>query len=161
MSLTNLNRWIKASYIMELRKRLTNADVFVEGQDRATSKRDSHFEVRIDGPYTDPCGGRGEYRSYVEVNILVSATRDEQDIYRVDNLKGVAAEALNKDFCIYKVGNVGKNADDDESLVGIMKLLPLDRIKVSDFGMIDSNTEVYQAVAEAHYEMYFTLTPPR
>ena len=144
---------------MELRKRLTNADVFVEGQDRSSSTRNSHFEIRLDGPYTDPCGSRGEYRSYVEVNILVSSTRDESDIYRVDNMKGVAAEALNKDFCIYKVGNVGKNEQDDESLVGIMKLLPVERIKVSDFGMIDSNTEVYQAVAEAHYEMYFQHQP--
>lgn len=143
---------------MELRKRLTNADVFIEGQDRSTSTRTSHFEVRVDGPYSDPCGSRGEYRSYVEVNILINCTRDESDIYRVDNMKGVAAQALNKDFCIYKVGNVGKNEQDDESLVGIMKLLAAERIKVSDFGMIDSNTEVYQAVAEAHYEMYFTLT---
>lgn len=88
----------------------------------------------------------------------MNATRDEADIYRVDNMKGVAAEALNADFCVYKVGNVGKDEQDDETLVGIMKLLPVERIKVSDFGMIDANTEVYQAVAEAHYEMYYTLT---
>lgn len=156
MSLTNLTRWIKASYAQEIRKKLKGADLFIEGDDKVRPKS-KHFELRIDGPYTTPCGTKGEYKAYIEVNILINGTRDEENRYAFDNLKGAAAEVLNTDFCIYRTGNVGKAEEDDESLVGVMKLIPFDSIKTSDFGMIDPNTEVYQAVTEAHYEMYFSL----
>jgi hypothetical protein len=157
MSLTNLNRWIKASYVQMLRKVLLGAPLFVEGDDRQTSKAPDHFELRIDGPYTDPCGTQGEYKSFIEVNILVNVSRNEKNRYHFDNLKGAMAEALRRDFCIYRTGNVGKLAEDDESLVGVMRLIPSESIKISDFGMIDPATEVYQSVCEAHYEMYFSL----
>lgn len=157
MNLINLNRWIKASYVQVIRKQLAGAPLFVEGEDRLTSKEPAHYELRIDGPYTKPCGGRGEFKAYVEVNLLVTATRDEKNRYAFDNLKGQMANVLNQDFCIIRTGNVGIAEEDDESLVGVMQLLPVEQIKTSDFGMIDTNTEVYQAVVEAHYEMYFSL----
>lgn len=157
MNLTNLNRWIKASYVQVIRKQLKGAKLFVEGEDRLTNKEADHYELRIDGPYTKPCGTKGEYKAYIEVNLLVTMTRNEQNRYAFDNLKGQMANVLNQDFCILKTGNVGIAEEDDESLVGVMQLLPVEQIKTSDFGMIDTNTEVYQAVVEAHYEMYFSL----
>lgn len=157
MSLTNLNRWIKASYVQEIRKRLIGATLYVEGDDRKTSELAEHFEFRLDGPYTTPCGSKTEYKAFIEVNILLTMARNEANRYQFDNLKGAMAEALNRDFCIYRTGNVGTNELDDESLVGIMKLIPYESIKTSDFGNIDTNTEIYQAVTEAHYEMYFSL----
>lgn len=156
-SIENLKRWIVASFWTELKSRLTGAPLFVEGDDRLTNRSANFFELRIDGPYTKPYGSKGEYCSYIEVNILATSTRDEGNRYTRENMQGIAAQALNKDFCIYKTGNVGKNAADDESLVGVMKLLPLDAIKTSDFGQIDSNTNVFQSVTEAHYEMHFYL----
>jgi hypothetical protein len=154
----HLNRWIKASFIQALRPLCEQgAYLFVEGEDRGTDAQMSkRIEVRLDGPYTRPAGSRIEWCSFVEVNLLCNISRDEGNIYARDNIKGLMAEMLSRDFCIYKVGNVGREPADDESLVGVMQLLPVDAIKVSDFGLIDSNTEVYQAVAEAHYEMYFT-----
>lgn len=154
MNLTNFPRWITASFIEQIRKRLNGGHLFVEGRDRDTSKHPDHFELRIDGPYQDPCGTKSEYRFFMEVSILVNSTRNESDVYNHANMKGVAAEALNTDFCIYKIGNVGREDVDDLSLVGVMKLLPSERIKSNEFGMIDTNTEVFQATIEAHYEMY-------
>jgi hypothetical protein len=61
---------------------------------------------------------------------------------------------LNRDICIYKIGNVGQNDVDNGSYVGVMQLIPSDAIKTSDFGKIDDSVEVYQSVSEAHYEMY-------
>jgi hypothetical protein len=158
LSLTNIKRWIKASYVEELRKRLIGAKIFVEGGDRLTSIEDKFYEIRIDGPYNTPCGTKGEFCSYIEVNLLANSTRNESDGYERESLEGIMAEALNKDFCIYKIGNVGKNDADDESLVGVMQLIPSDSIKISDFGQIDPNVQVYQSVAEAHYEMYWSAT---
>jgi hypothetical protein len=158
MNLTNIKRWIKASYIQEIKKYLTGANLYIEGEDQLTDRDPKHFELRIDGPYIKPCGSKGEFRAFVEVNILVNSTRSEENIYERENLQSIAAHALNRDFCIYKTGNVGKDIADDETLLSVMQLLPSDEIKISDFGKIDTNTEVYQSTVEAHYEMYFTLT---
>lgn len=134
-----------------------SADLFIEGDDRPIPTGAKRLELRIDGPYTRPNGTRGEYCSYIEVNLLCSTTRNEKEIFDRENLQGAMAYMLARDFCIYKIGNVGTNEADDESLVGVMRLLPVDAIKTSDFGLVDSNTEVYQAVSEAHYEMHYTL----
>lgn len=152
----SLQRWVKASMIKQLKDLLKGKPTFIEGMDRQTSKVPNHFEVRLDGPYFKACGSRGEWRAFIEVNILVNTTRDEKNIYLQDNMKGIATAALSQSFCIYKTGNVGKEDGDDGTLFGHMLLDTKDEIKVSEFGMIDTNTEVFQAVVEAHYEMYFT-----
>lgn len=162
MNLINLRRWVKASILrtIETEKLTTlgpNVDpipLFVEGDDRKTNKEKQHFELRMDGPYSKPHGSAGEYRHYIELNILISSTRNEGNAYQMDNLESLAAQILNRDWCIYRIGNVGKDPADDESLVGVMQLMPAEQIKLSDFGMIDNSTEVYQGVSEAHYEMY-------
>ena len=65
---------------------------------------------------------------------------------------------LNRDFCIYKIGNEARlPAIDDGTLFDVFRLLPSDQIKVSDFGQIDPNTQVSQCSVEAHYEMNFSL----
>lgn len=155
----HLKRWIKASFIQALKKLAEQgADFFVEGDDRPKpgAKR---LELRVDGPYDRPCGTRGEYCAYIEVNLLCNVTRDESNVYARENLEGLMAFMLNQDFCIYRIGNVGSNEADDSSLVGVMQLIPHDAIKTSDFGLVDSNTEVYQAGTEAHYEMYYKELP--
>lgn len=157
MNSTNkhLNRWIKASYLKVLRPLMEQGfHLFVEGEDRIGGP--NRVELRIDGPYNRQVGTRTEWCAFIEVNLLMNATRDEANIYTRDNIKGVMAELLARDFCIYRTGNVGRAPEDDETLVGVMQLLPAEMIKVSEFGQIDPNTEVYQAVAEAHYEMYYT-----
>lgn len=94
-------------------------------------------------------------KAFIEVNLLGNSFRNEENAFHRQNLQGLLAHILNRDFCIYRIGNVGKVAEDDESLVGVMQLLPLDMIKTSDFGTVNTNTEVYQCVSEAHYEMYY------
>lgn len=150
-----LKRWIVASFIKTIRPLVEQGfELFIEGDDRLTSKSPKHFELRIDGPYSRPNGSRGEQCTYIEVNLLGNSTRNEENFYDRHNLQGLMAFLLNRDVCIYRTGNEGKVEVDDGSMVGVMQLLPSDAVKVSDFGMVDSNTEVYQSVAEAHYEMY-------
>jgi hypothetical protein len=154
--LLHLKRWIKASFIKAFRPFVQqSADLFIEGDDRPIPTGAKRLELRIDGPYTRSNGSRGEFCCYIEVNLLCSTTRNEAEIFDRENLQGVMAFMLNRDVCVYKIGNVGRNEADDETLLGVMRLLPMDAIKTSDFGLVDSNTEVYQAGSEAHYEMYF------
>lgn len=155
-STKHLKRWIQASIVKEIRKHVEQGfPIFVEGDDRTSREIGERIEVRIDGPYITPCGTRGEMKAFIEVNLLGNSFRNEANAYRRQNLQGLIAHILNRDFCIYRIGNVGKEEADDESLVDVMRLLPMDMIKTSDFGTVDTNTEVYQCVAEAHYEMYY------
>ncbi len=155
-AIANLKRWIKASFLQELPKHLTGGPVFAEGDDRLTSQDATHYEVRIDGPYLKPCGTRNEFRTYIEVNILANSTRNESNAFARETLQGIITYALMRDFCIYRIGAKGTIAEDDESLVGVMQFIAAEQLKLSDFGQIDI-PEVYQAVGEAHYEMYSTL----
>lgn len=152
MNLTNLKRWIRASLVQLLQNNSGGIPFFIEGDTRLTDKK-QHFELRVDGPFAKPLAS-GQFRFKIEVNILINNTRDESNLYSNDNLQGTASQLLNRDFCVYRIGNQGKNAVDDGSLFGTMKLIPMDEIKISEFGQIDANTEVYQSVVEAHYEMY-------
>ncbi len=153
--LKHIKRWIKASFVKEVRPLLEQGvDLFVEGEDRLTDKKAKFMELRIDGPYTTPCGTRDELCSYVEINLLGNSTRNESNVYDRENLQGLLAFILNRDFCVYRTGNEGNVPEDDGSLFGTMLLIPHDSIKTSDFGMIDANTEAYQCVSEAHFEMY-------
>jgi hypothetical protein len=142
--------------IKQLKDALQGMATFYEGADRLTSREPNYYEVRLDGPYYEPCGTRGEYKASIEVNILINTTRNEKYLFLHANLKGIAASALSRDYCIYRIGNVGKEDSDDQSFFEVMTLIGKDQIKVSEFGMIDTNTEVFQAVAEAHYEMRFS-----
>lgn len=151
----HLKRWIKASFVKLIRPMLEQGvDLFVEGEDRLTNKSKKFMELRIDGPYTTPCGTSDELKSYIEINILGTSTRDESNVYDRENLQGLLSFYLNRDFCVYRTGNEDKVPDDDGTMFGTMLLIPHDQIKTSDFGQIDPNTEVYQCVCEAHYEMY-------
>lgn len=151
MNLTNTKRWIKASIFRELKNNTGGIPLIVEGEN-LTPKVKEHFELRIDGPYTKPLNG--SMRLKIEVNILFSTTRDEANFYNREDIQGIAAQLLNRDFCIYKIGNTQTNSEDDSTLLGVMQLCTKDEIKLSDFGQIDPNVEIYQGVSEAHYEMY-------
>lgn len=151
----HVKRWVKASFVKIARTLLEQGvDLFVEGEDRTTNKSGKFMELRIDGPYTVPCGTKDEFRSYVEINLLGNSTRNEANVYDRENLQGLLAFILTRDFCVYRTGNEGKVPEDDGTLFGTMLLIPHDAIKTSDFGMVDANTEVYQCVSEAHFEMY-------
>lgn len=156
-SIESLKRWIVFSYFQDLKVLANGKFLYLEGEDDLTNTIPQHLELRIDGPYTRPCGARGEYCAYIEVNILASSTRKEDNAADRFNLQGLMANMLNRDFCIRRTGNEGKEDADDNSQVGVMQLLPVDQIKVSDFGQVDPNTQLFQSVAEAHYEMYFSL----
>lgn len=153
----NIKRWVAASVIKLFKDLNEGIHLYVEGMDQNTSNKDKHFELRIDGPYSKP-QGKGGYRHYFEINILVNSTRSEDDFYERHNLQGIAAAMLARDICVYRIGNKEKNPLDDGSMLGALQLIPVEQIKVSDFGRINETTEVYQAVAEAHYEIY-TDTP--
>lgn len=153
MNLLNMKRWIVASAIKALKTKAGGEKLFYEGQDIPFSELNSWLEMRIDGPYVKPQAGNSAC-IYIEINVMSHSKRDEGNAFKKENMQGIMAQMLNRDFCVYRIGNVGSNIEDDESLVGVMQLLSSDQIKTSDFGKTDDTAEVYESTAEAHYEMY-------
>lgn len=154
----HLKRWTFASIIKDIKPRLEQGfEIFIEGDQRLTNKSPQFFELRVDGPYLKPLT-KDEYRAYIEVNLLGNSTRNDENRYERQNLLSLLQSYLNKDFCVYKTGNVGgkgNNGVDDESFFGVYTLIPAEQIKGSDFGMVDDSAHVFQCTAEAHYEMFF------
>lgn len=165
MSLTSheefkhLKRWIQASYIKAIRPLMGEGiALYVEGEDRLTNKLAKFCELRIDGPYIQARGAAGEFSAYIEVNLLGTSTRSPDNIYDRQNLQGYLSWLLARDFCITKTGNESSpEGTDDGTFFEVMLQLPHDEIKVSDFGQIDPNTQVFQCAVEAHYQMTFSL----
>lgn len=146
-------RWIRASIVKKLKSLPTDTlPLFIEEDEKKINA--DHFELRIDGPYTNPLGTRGEYRFYIEVNFLLTTDRNEKQIYKRDDHAGIMCNFLNDNFCIYRYGTL---PEDDKSIVGVMQLISDQEIKLSDFGIIDDNVEVYQMGVEAHYQMFLQI----
>jgi hypothetical protein len=151
-----LKRWIQASIVKVIRPLLGDGiTLFVEGEDRPKGTP-KHAELRIDGPHLRTVGSKGEYQAEIIVNLVGDSTRNESNIYDRQNLAGTLQWLLNRDFCIYRVGNT-KAGTDDGSLVDVMLLQPSEQIKLSDFGQTGAALQLYQCVAEAFYIMTFTL----
>jgi hypothetical protein len=64
--------------------------MFPEGFDSNSDKMNSFFEFRCDGPYNKPLAN-GCFRSYIEINILMTCKRDPNNIYKKENMQGIAA----------------------------------------------------------------------
>ena len=158
VDLTNYTRWIKTSIIKHVERHRQGVFLFIEGQTRKTQDQPRFMEVRIDGPNQRPCGTKGEWEFEVEIDILVSTTLDEKDIYTLDRLLGIAAEALNKEISVFRYGpKPGGNPADsqnDSSYVGCLLLKPFPNgIRCNDFGQIEATTKVIQGTVEASYCM--------
>ena len=99
----NWTRWIFASIADNLKPlAVTNSiPVIVEGMDDETdafSEATDRIEIRISGPYTKQL--HGEYRLYVDVNVLLTSRFDgpSKNRYAILINAGLFHEALNRGF---------------------------------------------------------------
>lgn len=150
----NWDRWIFASISKHFVDTLAaTAEVFIEGQKRGTRKMEQWFEVRVDGPnYTEIT--KGEFKIYVEINILCACIVKDTSIHNIRTLAGKAASEMDTSIFVYKYGT---GVEDDDSLLGCLTIVSdsrgKERIQTSHFGQIGPNTELIQATVEGHYKM--------
>lgn len=146
-----LVRWIIASISKHFDDRKGSIDLFIEGQIRDTSDLKDFAELRIDGPYITEVSN-GFYRIYVEINVLVQSSFDQQNYHRIYNTVGKIVTIFEKTISIFKYGT---GSNDDDSLLLCLNLLgdigKRERIQVSHFGQIEPKTGIYQSTVEAHY----------
>ncbi len=151
LDLTPYTRWITASVFKHIDGRRGGIPVYIEGQVRTTQEEFKFFEMRLGGPHATPNGSSGEYKLYVEVNILCQSNVDEKDVYLLKKLLGIAQQALNADICVFKYGD--EPGDDPDAYVGVLKLETSEPIEVHDFGQIEPTIKTVQGSSEAHYCM--------
>jgi hypothetical protein len=152
----NWARWILASVSTYFDANRGGLPMFIEGQERDTKDEKSLIELRIDGPwYTERT--KGDWRVYVEINVLVQTTMLVRDFHNHHRNMGIVAAAYG-DIQIFRCGD---GPDDDDSLLGCLKLMQNDRkrerVVTSNFGQIEPHIRVQQATLEGHFEMFLTV----
>lgn len=150
----DLERWIFASACKAFDDRKQGAILFFEETNKDDSKigQDDFAEFRLDGPYF-----RNPSKDYwiidCEINIFVTSRMNHKDFHRSRRTLGIFRTAMTD----WEVLRLGDGPDDDQSLVGCMRLTPIvsgDReLRVSNFGQIDTKTRLVQACVEGHYRM--------
>lgn len=145
----NWARWIWASVSDHLDTELSGLILYYEGQKRAADTQ-YDLEVRMDGPDLTE-RSRGEWRAYVEVNLLVNAIMNDTDWHLIDKNIGLAQAALIESIPIFKYGD---GVDDNDSFLFCLNLIQdkRNKIEANRFGLISASQELMQASVEGHYE---------
>ena len=150
----NWPRWIFASISQHFTDEKQGLDLFIEGQHRDTRDKKDFLELRMDGPYITEIS-HNYFRIYIEVNVLVQSTKDQDSYHRIHANVGIAAAAFWNGIKVFRYGN---GIDDDDSYLGCLQLVTdargKERIQISHFGQIEPKTRLMQSTVEGHYEMF-------
>lgn len=153
----NWPRWIFASTSKHFQDRLGSLAFYIEGQERTKQTTTDLIEYRMDGPYETEVN-KDYWELYIEISILVQATKDGKDFHRIHRNVGLVAAAFTS-IPVYKLGN---SVDDDQSLLGCLELVQNvghhERIQINHFGQIEKDTPLLQSSVEGHYKMHLTTT---
>lgn len=156
----NWVRWIFASIAKHLRDVATTDEhlYLLEGIDERTDKileSDLWVEHRITGPLIQQ--QPGQYRIWVDSNVLLHTKRDDYEIQRIC---GLYAAAYSQPI---QVWNYGKLAGDyvagepsTKVLLGCLTPKPTkaENISVFHFGRIQATDKVRQSIVDVTLEMY-------
>ena len=155
----NWPRWIHSSLQKHFDGLKGSWFLFIEGQKRPVTQNEKVLELRIDGPEITELS-KNVFRLYVEINILVQAIMNDNDLHRIHKGTGIVIAAFTNGIAIYQYGDATENAENDDSLLGCMQLITDHKgkqaVKVANFGQIHPQQHLIQATVEGHYEMKLT-----
>ena len=129
---TEWPRWIKASIAQHFSTFFT---IIVDGQRRPSIQPRERFELRFDGPDVSE-KLQGEFQLGYVVNLLIISASNEEDIYKMDRLKGRGADPFITRIPIYKYGPA---LNDDGTLIGC--ITRKSDIDIKDFGYFADNVQ--------------------
>lgn len=125
-----------------------NIPFYYEGMEIHMEELEYYIELRVDGPVTLPLQGMKELLQF-EVNILITV-KDPNNLYKVPDIAGPFLTNSMEIIHVYQYNDGG-------SFVGCLKRRPIlrgDRPSVHrNFGIVEKDTKVQQAIVEAHYEI--------
>lgn len=152
-------RWFAASINKHFDARKGTVPLFIEGQHAHKNNEPEWVELRVDGPYLTEVSHH-YWHIFYEVNVLVSATINDVDMYNEEDVIGQVLTMFTQAIQISKYGTDA--IIDDGSVIGC--LTRMDDIKkrrrtqVSRFGQIKPEVKLKQTVVEGHYEMFLAST---
>jgi hypothetical protein len=136
-------RWIKASIIKHFLPYFGDRNLLVDGERRLGTQPNDRYELRFDGPDVS-IKTRNEYRLGIMVNLLIVSSSNENDIYKLDRMKGTGLSPFTTSIAVFKYGN---NVNDDQSQIGCLTLKS--DLNLRDFGY--KNDTIYHVAIDAYY----------
>lgn len=151
MLIEHLPRWIKASVSEHFIANKSSYDLYIEGHVRLKDPQ-TGFELRINGPDIKEYS-KGYNKVSLEINVLIRTLRDSKDQYSHEKAVGIVVKAFTNTITIYKYGN---GVDDDSTMLGCIALQVNPGIKVTNFGLVQPQSNLEFTTVEALYEMTLT-----
>lgn len=145
-------RWFHASIKDYLKKKWTHP-LIVEGEDNRKSEWPVYAELRIDGPVLQNFGTAGIYKVQVEVNLMVTAQKDQKYVHGFQDMLGEALKALKQCIPIRKIGST--KTEDDKSFLCVLQ--PEDELDLSNFGQVEVTVQTQQGTVECAYTAILEL----
>lgn len=147
--LKHVPKWIHLSVLEHIKTQCPGVIIFSEHLNtRNIDRGQDHIEIRIDGPNTTEYT-RGDFSSYIEVNVGINVRYNERDTTRFSSLMGLVTDALWKDICCFRYGNDPTY----DTKAFFETLVRDDMVQGSYFGQVDPNIEIQQGTCETHYLM--------
>jgi hypothetical protein len=125
--------------------------LYLEGDARTLQSEAEFAELRMDGPFIEIPQKRLYYLD-VEINILCQTHVDPRQHYSAQVMVGTFASAFRNQIPVYKFGD---GPLDDGSLLGCFHLQRSlkEKVDISYFGVIKSDTKILQTTIEGHYRL--------
>jgi hypothetical protein len=150
VTIQNWQRWFTASIFQYLKPRLGPDLVYLETDERKTSKASAWYELRVDGLQLNELVG-GIWRAEIDVNIVCSCATDD-NLYKIDTMLGTAMDAMIGPIPVFQTG-----ADfDNNTAYGCLNLMTNGQrngITPHKFGQIAPSIKLIQASSSARYWM--------
>jgi hypothetical protein len=144
-------RWITASINKHFIDRRSISNLYLEGDERTQQDNAEFAELRIDGPFI-LVPQKGLYYLDLEINILIQAHPDLQNLYNIQTAIGIFSKAFTNSISIYAYGD---GPLDDGSLIECLHLQRdlREAININNYGIIKPDVRLMQSTVEGHYRL--------
>lgn len=152
----NWARWVFASIAYYLKQVAEGESIpaLVDGLDERADEflnAPHRVEIRINGPFIQAY--QSEYRLWADANVLLTSVMDEarHTMYR---LAGKFQASMAGPIPVLDYGD--QPGDTGELLIGCLRLRgrDADGVELFNFGQVEKNDRVKQAIVNARYEMF-------
>ena len=140
--------WIIRSLSSYFKLALAAYTIYIEGDYHDTNELPIFFELRVDGPDIEEVS-KDDYELTIITNIVAQIAMVDDEVALDDKYLGLIASVADVGISIYRYGLVGEHSDNDDSLLGCLKVIKGPTIH--KFGQIDANIKELQGTVETHY----------